>query len=139
MNNQDIVDNAPEGATHIDVIGQYWMRFNGYRNKRWNKISMEWMPSPNCNLARSLADIAKIAELEKEREDWKAYKAKLLANLKYCISEDEAAIRDLRQQAKGLTDYAKEQEQGLNAVWMISAASKLIKQADELEQADEAL
>ena len=84
MNNQDIVDNAPEGATHIDVIGQYWMRFNGYRNKRWNKISMEWMPSPNCNLARSLADIAKIAELEKERD-----------------------ARYLEQQAKGVED-AKE-------------------------------
>ena len=68
MIGKDIVDNAPEGATHIDVIGQYWMRFNGYRNKRWNKISMEWMPSPNCNLARSLSDIKRIAELEKELE-----------------------------------------------------------------------
>ena len=67
MNNQEILDNAPEGATHVDVIGQYWLRFNGYRNKRWNKISMEWMPSPNCNLTSSLADIAKIAELEKEQ------------------------------------------------------------------------
>ena len=54
------------------------------------------------------------------------------------FSENELVIRDLEQQAKGLTDYAKEQEQGLNAVWMIAAASKLRNQAKELqEQCDE--
>ena len=41
---------------------------------------------------------------------------------------------NLEQQAKGLTDYANSQEQGIAAVWMLSAASKLIERAKELEK-----
>lgn len=63
----------------------------------------------------------RINDIAKERKRWGKEDLRALA------------VRDLRQQAKGLTDYAKEQDQGLNAVWMIIAASKLIKQADELE------
>jgi hypothetical protein len=65
---------------------------------------------------------------------------KRIAGLECKVMEYEIAlsatddIRDLEQQAKGLTDYAKEQEQGLNAVWMIAAASKLIEQAKELQE-----
>ena len=50
------------------------------------------------------------------------------------ITKSELAIRDLEQQAKGLTDYANSQEQGMTAVWMLSAASKLIERAKELEK-----
>ena len=67
----------------------------------------------------------RIAELfEKEREDLRVRLSK--AETESCEAK---AIRDLEQQAKGLTDYAKTQEQGIAAVWMISAASKLLKQA----------
>ena len=48
--------------------------------------------------------------------------------------EKERDIRDLEQQAKGLTDYAKTQEQGMAAVWMISAASKLLEQVKALKE-----
>ncbi len=52
---------------------------------------------------RLLSDaLERVAELEEERTDWKSYKAKLLAKLKYYISEDEQVIRDLEQQAKAL-------------------------------------
>jgi hypothetical protein len=48
--------------------------------------------------------------------------------------DKERAVRDLEQQAKGLTDYAKTQEQGMVAVWIISAASKLLEQAEALKE-----
>jgi hypothetical protein len=44
----------------------------------------------------------KIAELEKEHERVKKYNSSLLSKLKYYISEEEAEIRDLEQQAKGI-------------------------------------
>ena len=55
------------------------------------------------------------------------------------LDQQQTGVIDLRkfalkQQAKGLTDYAKEQEQGLNALWMIAAASKLIDQAKALKE-----
>ena len=66
MNNQDIVDNAPEGATHWDIeYGFYWMMdrhstqvFSALDNKfKEEKLSSDFL--------RSLADIKRIAELEK--------------------------------------------------------------------------
>jgi hypothetical protein len=51
--------------------------------------------------------------------------------------DKERAVRDLEQQAKGLTDYAKTQEQGMVAVWIISAASKLLEQAEALKEQGE--
>jgi hypothetical protein len=48
----------------------------------------------------------KIAELEKEHERVKKYNSSLLSKLKYYISEEEAEIRDLEQQAKGLKDFS---------------------------------
>jgi predicted transcriptional regulator len=44
----------------------------------------------------------KIAELEKEHERVKKYNSSLLSKLKYYISEEEAEIRDLDQQSKGI-------------------------------------
>jgi hypothetical protein len=66
MTDQEILDNAPKGATHIDNVGDYFKYSLRSRGKS----------------LRSLADIKRIAELEKER-----------------------AVRDLEQQAKGLEDY----------------------------------
>ena len=63
MTDQEILDNAPKGATHIDNVGDYFKYSLRSRGKS----------------LRSLADIKRIAELEKER-----------------------AVRDLEQQAKGV-------------------------------------
>jgi hypothetical protein len=49
MNNQEIIDNAPEGATHINAIGTTL-----FRDKE--------------DGIRSLADIKRIVELEKDRD-----------------------------------------------------------------------
>jgi hypothetical protein len=66
--------------------------------------------------------INKIAKLEKR-----------LSNAE-TMGDKEQSIRDLEQQAKGLTDYAKNQESGIDAVWIISAASKLLSQAKALKE-----
>tara|TARA_R110000772_G_C13165592_1_gene426458 strand:- start:289 stop:825 length:537 start_codon:yes stop_codon:yes gene_type:complete len=69
MNNQEIIDNAPEGATHFDTeYGFYWMMdrersqaFSHSANKfEWDTLSSDFL--------RSLEDIKRIAELEKERD-----------------------------------------------------------------------
>ena len=64
----------------------------------------------------------RINDIAKERKRWAREDLKALA------------IRDLRQQAKGLTDYAKSQISGL---WPKAAAERLINQANALEQDDD--
>ena len=88
----------------------------------------------------------KIAEIEKERDVLTAFIIKRMPPIKalsstyeICkiISDEVDSIleaHNLEQQAKGLTDYAKVQEQGIAAVWMISAASTLLKQAKALKE-----
>jgi hypothetical protein len=51
------------------------------------------------------AEVAKIAELEKELTELKAYKAKLLAHVKYSSTQEEVEIIKLEQQAKGINDF----------------------------------
>ena len=68
MNNQEILDNAPEGAEFTSVMGYLWND-----NEDWfiyDSTSEEWLhlffhehTYSDWNI-RSLADIAKIAELE---------------------------------------------------------------------------
>ena len=86
---------------------------------------------------RLLSDaLERVAELEEERTDWKSYKAKLLAKLKYYISEDEQVIRDLEQQAKGLDNLHKEIENGGSSSLMTFI---LKEEADELRSQAKAL
>ena len=63
MNNQEIIDNAPEGATHYDcdeytrhVHDGFWEYFS--KADGWNETKPE-------EETRSLADIKRIVELEK--------------------------------------------------------------------------
>ena len=66
MNNQKILDNAPEGATHVDNEGDYWLMHPDNATETF--MDGEWV---YCNMQepiRSLADIKRIAELEKELE-----------------------------------------------------------------------
>ena len=71
MNNQQILENAPEGATHYD--GDYFYICNEDARKSsqiWNALTAySWDETGNLRLCdlidmRSLADIARIAELE---------------------------------------------------------------------------
>ena len=73
MTDQEILDNAPEGATHYSQGIHYlalnsrgtWMRYNpnGFDNVKWFKA--DYYPSAYYNKNfRSLADIRRIVELE---------------------------------------------------------------------------
>ena len=62
MTNQEILDNAPEGATHIDDEGAYFKRTKQGHTFWWvNQAS--WMPAESNRSTRSLVDISKNAEL----------------------------------------------------------------------------
>ena len=75
MTEQEILDNAPEGATHIDTEGGYYKIETVYQYEdesdcgyedRFRLISSgDWVVDhDDLLLARSLADIKRIAELE---------------------------------------------------------------------------
>ena len=74
MNDQEILDNAPKGATHYSQGIHYlalnssnsWMRYdpNGFANAKWFAANDYKLSYSNKNF-RSLADIKRITELEK--------------------------------------------------------------------------
>ena len=71
MTNQQILDKAPEGATHIDMSLR-WHKLT-YNHKGFMLLNNDgdWdYCNPATNL-RSLADIARIAVLEAKVKDWR--------------------------------------------------------------------
>jgi hypothetical protein len=73
MNNQEILDNAPDGATHFDGSYYYIVNEDAHKSSEiWNVVSpYKWHESGNLRLndlidMRSLVDIKRIAELEAE-------------------------------------------------------------------------
>ena len=83
MTDQEILAKPPEGATHFSWDGHYLkydlnrvLEIYHVNYKHWQQAST-WV-----GVDRSLADIRRIVELEKDRD-----------------------IRDLEQQAMGLADY----------------------------------
>jgi hypothetical protein len=97
MNNQEIINNAPEGATHIDGEDDFCKDgyYLGHTSKRW-------IPSDCVVGSRSLADIKRIVELEKERD-----------------------ILDLEQKIKGAECVYEEMEIYSSAVDMRGAAQRV--------------
>jgi len=66
MNNQEILDNAPEGATHVDNNG-YYLKAGRSGFMEPSDCGLDWdYDYANHTEVRSLADIARIAELECE-------------------------------------------------------------------------
>tara|TARA_R110000851_G_scaffold26473_1_gene75040 strand:+ start:193 stop:534 length:342 start_codon:yes stop_codon:yes gene_type:complete len=64
MDDQSILDNAPEGATHVDNGGAYF-KLTAKGHIFWWVNKAEWMPAESNRSTRSLVDIARIAKLEK--------------------------------------------------------------------------
>jgi hypothetical protein len=97
MTDQEILDNAPEGATHID--GEYDFCKDG---SYFGYSSKQWIPSEFIVESRSLADIKRIAELEKELDV--EYVPMDDRQLVYLTVDDLKRIK-LEQQAKGVNDF----------------------------------
>jgi hypothetical protein len=75
MNNQEIIDNAPEGATHIEDNSNLYIkvlpRVTSTIFNDWFIFEIDqWIiiDTYNVLLMRSLADIKRIVELEKESD-----------------------------------------------------------------------
>jgi hypothetical protein len=62
MNNQEILDNAPEGASDIDNVNKYWSYQGNGDYYFWD--GGKWIENWSPFHTRSLADIKRIAELE---------------------------------------------------------------------------
>ena len=64
MTNQEILDNAPEGATHYDQCGYYKFSISGWE---FYNLGLTWIKTkvPPIEI-RSLADVERISELEEE-------------------------------------------------------------------------
>lgn len=85
MNNQEIIDNAPQGATHIDSDFTYIKTEpNGRFRIYFTFQNGEWVEDDEFNilLTRSLADIKRIVELEKSGNEMAIIIADLRAHLK---------------------------------------------------------
>ena len=63
MNNQEITDNAPDGATHYDCC-EYMRHVHNGNWEYWSKES-GWEETVPEDDTRSLADIKRIVELAK--------------------------------------------------------------------------
>lgn len=74
MTNEEILANAPEGATHADCVGTYYKYLPGaIQWQVWMNPEPEsyWRTMPDYNIEcatsiRSLSDIRRIIELESE-------------------------------------------------------------------------
>mgnify|MGYP003636733791 CR=1 FL=1 len=67
MNDQEILDNAPEGATNADNDGGYWLISS--QDKPQAYLYGSWSYCEPREGIRSLADIRRIAELELSRKE----------------------------------------------------------------------
>ena len=80
MNNQQILDNAPEGTTHVDRANHYWKFIGEFDDFLMCDREGGWIDGFSPIVTRSLADIKRIAELEKTntflQEDLNALVAK---------------------------------------------------------------
>ena len=120
MNNQEILTNAPDGATHFDGSYYYIVNEDAHKSSEiWNVVSpYKWHESGNLRLndlidMRSLDDIKRIAEFEANQ-----------------------AKRDFEMQAKGAQLIVEEIEVMSSAVSMRGAAQRIYatlrKQAGDL-------
>ena len=111
MTDQEILDNAPEGATNADNGGGYWLISS--QDKPQAYFYGDWSYCEPREDVRSIEDIRRIIELEKDRD-----------------------IRDLEQQAKSLEDLHKLVDK-CGAKSLMSFL--LIEEADELRTQAKAL
>jgi hypothetical protein len=72
MNNQEIIDKAPKGATHTETLAStriYYLKKDANGMGYSVYLTNEWRTSMAVSgFIRSLADIKRIVELEKESD-----------------------------------------------------------------------
>jgi hypothetical protein len=93
MTDQEILDNAPKGATHVMGGNCYCIENTGDDYSEDGYDYLTFRNEDTSGRHRSLADIAKIAELEKENhkltERCKPSKVVLIGGTGHYVSEQE--------------------------------------------------
>ena len=101
MNNKEILDNAPEGATYWDCYDSYYVRYNpdSYFWEFHNKDTEAWVTTRAIeDDIRSLADIKRIEKLENALENlisaastcdsWEVFPEDYLDEARKALEED---------------------------------------------------
>ena len=83
MTDRKILENAPEGATHVDDGGAYFKRTKK-GDIFWWVNQVEWMPVGRNRFTRSLADIKRIVDLERVGNEYRI----LVADLRYIYQKE---------------------------------------------------
>jgi hypothetical protein len=65
MKDQEIIDNAPDLATHIDNEGDYWLMSSGHSVETF--MEPDWVFCSPQEPLQSIADIKRIVELENQQ------------------------------------------------------------------------
>jgi hypothetical protein len=117
MNDQEIIDNAPEGATHIENNSNLYIkvlpRVNSTIFNDWFIFEIDqWIiiDTYNVLLMRSLADIKRIVELEKDNSKLEKEKERLTQHYDMWKGQwhelnNRMPVHNLEQQAKGVEGY----------------------------------
>jgi hypothetical protein len=129
MNNQEIIDNAPDGATHFndDYVEYLRASKNGYMEQDTSNEEWDYQHSNHCR-TRSLADIKRIVELEKELEK------QLKPDLFWPENEGEIGFYDAHEAIGSMVD-----DYGaiLGSMFTLDRAVKLSSQTYVLTEFDE--
>lgn len=154
MDNKEILENAPEGATHVSDNGVYYKKEQSEpMSYVWWVRGEEWIDSNICHLTHSLDDIRaqlklieRIGEFEKEIESYKRAFIEMERN--EVMGRKLQPVRDLEQQTKvfelAITHFenlAKDTPLGYECKskgssqynWMKFAANELRQKAQELK------
>ena len=104
-NDQEILDNAPKGATHWSEAYKEYLKVNLVR-KSFLALEKdgEWAKSWVHEDFRSLSDMQAIVDLRTEKAGLEKELSNVVSGL---FSENELAIRDLGQQANGVEAFAR--------------------------------
>jgi hypothetical protein len=112
VNNQEILDNAPDGATHVEILTDYkkiyyYKRtYKDFCNKYMYDVYQQstWYPSSDISGDfRSLSDIKRIVELEKDKAFLltQRFMGNTIVSTDQGLS-DAIKAHNLEQQAKGI-------------------------------------
>ena len=83
MTDQEILDNAPEGATHYDSY-EYMRHIHDGVWEYWSK-AVGWEETVPESDTRSLADIKRIVDLERVGNEYRI----LVADLRYIYQKEQ--------------------------------------------------
>ena len=105
MDNQKILDTAPEGATHVDDEDCYYI-FKGFQSVFRSKDDQDWQFITwdlGTEYLRALSDIQKIVDLQTENDELRARVDRMSTFIKkHCekwegVAELEPSIQVLRR------------------------------------------